>query len=102
MAAQDSDNTALESGLGSVGKPELEAESLVVDWDGPDDVANPINWPSHSRWAQIIMISVLGLVTYVASPLSFLDTRAHLGRLPLSGTWHLPCVLRESAVSLPT
>jgi len=31
MAAQDSDNTALESGLGSVGKPELEAESLVVD-----------------------------------------------------------------------
>ncbi len=67
-AAQDSDSTAVELGLASMEKAELEAENLLVDWDGPDDVASPVNWPARSRWAHIIMISILGLVTY-AHPL---------------------------------
>jgi hypothetical protein len=67
----------LESGPGSVGneKLELAVDDFVVDWNGPDDVANPINWPAQSRWAHIIMISVLGLVTYVF-PVPGLLTRA--------------------------
>jgi hypothetical protein len=44
--AQDSDNIALELDLADIEKPELQADSLLVDWDGPDDVSNPVNWPA--------------------------------------------------------
>lgn len=34
----------------------------IVDWDGPNDAANPINWPSRKRWAHIILVAILGLI----------------------------------------
>jgi hypothetical protein len=63
----DSDSTALESGPVKDSKVYLGADSLVVDWDGSDDVANPVNWPASSRWAHIIMISILGLIMYIST-----------------------------------
>jgi hypothetical protein len=39
----------------------------IVGWDGSGDAQNPHNWSSGKRWAHIILVSVLGLVTYVGS-----------------------------------
>lgn len=38
----------------------------VVDWDGPDDPANPMNWPARKKW---LIIAALGAVTFI-SPLA--------------------------------
>ena len=39
--------------------------ATLVDWDGPDDAANPVNWPSHKRWTHILTVALLGLIPYV-------------------------------------
>lgn len=38
-------------------------EACVVDWDGPNDTANPLNWSSGKKWAHIAMVALLPLVT---------------------------------------
>lgn len=45
----------------SYGEGEDES-AYLVDWEGPDDVANPYNWPSLKRWAHIIIVAILGLI----------------------------------------
>lgn len=39
----------------------------IVDWDGPDDPANPQNWSGTKKWAHIAVLSVLTLLTPLAS-----------------------------------
>jgi hypothetical protein len=39
------------------------ADANIVDWDAPDDAANPRNWPSRKRWAHVVLISILALIT---------------------------------------
>ncbi|KAK0644562.1 major facilitator superfamily domain-containing protein [Cercophora newfieldiana] len=39
----------------------------VVDWDGPDDVENPQNWPEKKKWALIAVMSIMTLVTPLGS-----------------------------------
>lgn len=34
----------------------------IVDWDGPDDPANPLNWPAKKKWS---IIAALGAVTFI-------------------------------------
>jgi hypothetical protein len=34
----------------------------IVDWDGPDDPANPLNWPMKKKWS---IIAALGAVTFI-------------------------------------
>nr|KMM72461.1 benomyl/methotrexate resistance protein [Coccidioides posadasii RMSCC 3488] len=34
-------------------------KSNIVDWDGPDDPQNPINWSSVRRWMTITIVSVV-------------------------------------------
>jgi len=50
---------ALEAALPSEGE---DATANIVDWDGPNDAADPINWPSRKRWAHIITVAILGLI----------------------------------------
>ena len=44
---------------------EKSDDSMVVDWDGPDDCENPRNWSSYQRQAHVVIISILALITYV-------------------------------------
>lgn len=39
----------------------------VVDWDGPDDLDNPMNWPKSRRLACVVLASALTFVTPLAS-----------------------------------
>ncbi|KAH9844481.1 Major Facilitator Superfamily [Teratosphaeria destructans] len=47
-----------------------ERDSNVVDWDGPNDPANPQNWTSSTKWMQIAIQSLLTLLTPLASSMS--------------------------------
>lgn len=39
----------------------------VVDWDGPDDPANPQNWASSRKWGLIAVLAAVTLVTPLGS-----------------------------------
>jgi hypothetical protein len=43
-------------------------DPFVVDWDGDDDPANPLNWPSRKKGLNILLLSCLTFVTYVEPP----------------------------------
>ena len=38
---------------------------LIVDFDGPDDPVNPVNWKTSYKWTAIILMSAITLVVYV-------------------------------------
>jgi MFS family permease len=37
----------------------------IVDWDGPDDPANPMNWPSARKFAAIGIVSLISMLSLV-------------------------------------
>ncbi|KAG6910339.1 hypothetical protein DXG01_011407 [Tephrocybe rancida] len=42
-------------------------DALLVDWDGPDDPANPKNWPYRRKWAATIVVSSFTFISPVSS-----------------------------------
>lgn len=50
-------------------KPEKYERTIsdpnIVDWDGPDDKANPRNWPKNKKLLNIGLVSLSVLYTYV-------------------------------------
>ncbi|TVY47732.1 Efflux pump [Lachnellula occidentalis] len=47
--------------------PEHAEDTHIVDWDGPDDPENPVNWPSLKRWTHIMLVSAANFLTGIAS-----------------------------------
>lgn len=52
------------------------ADPDLVDWDGPDDKANPQNWTVGKKWLHIVIVSLFALVTCVVA---FFSARAGVG-----------------------
>ena len=52
-----------------------EDDPNVVDWDGPDDPANPMNWSKSRKWSVVWLASALTFITYVclSHPLHILE-----------------------------
>jgi hypothetical protein len=42
---------------------EAEEDENVVDWDSPDDPENPLNWSRGKKWANIVTVSIITLIT---------------------------------------
>jgi hypothetical protein len=40
-------------------------DTNVVDWDGPEDPANPINWPLAKKIAAISIVSLITMLSQV-------------------------------------
>lgn len=40
---------------------ELDSE-LIVWWDGPEDLENPMNWSSTWKWVNICVISLISFI----------------------------------------
>lgn len=34
----------------------------IVDWDGPDDPDNPLNWPGRKSFGHVIIVAALSMV----------------------------------------
>lgn len=43
------------------------ADPDIVDWDGPEDLANPMNWSTGKKATMIFLLSLLTLITPLAS-----------------------------------
>lgn len=39
----------------------------IVDWDGPDDPENPMNWPKAKKWGAICIVSLITFLIPLAS-----------------------------------
>lgn len=48
---------------GVTGDKETEQDPNIVDWDGPDDQENPMNWPDKKKWLNVGVLSVLTILT---------------------------------------
>ncbi|USP79729.1 uncharacterized protein yc1106_07003 [Curvularia clavata] len=44
-----------------------QADPDIVDWDGPDDPENPLNWPAKKKWMLIANVSFMTLISPAAS-----------------------------------
>lgn len=53
----------VESGPDNVETSAEEKDPNVVDWDGPTDLENPMNWPDSKKWLNISILSIMTLVT---------------------------------------
>lgn len=40
---------------------EPDTNPNIIDWDGPDDPHNPLNWPSRSKVIQVVIVSLFTL-----------------------------------------
>ena len=38
-------------------------EPVIVDFDGPDDLENPKNWPEMKKWVNIVVLSFLTIIS---------------------------------------
>lgn len=50
---------------GSAVEEEKFKDPNVVDFDGPDDPENPMNWSSAKKTTAIVIISLMTLLSYV-------------------------------------
>lgn len=46
-----------------------ETDQQLVDFDGPQDGSNPINWSKGYKWTIVILLSTLNIVGYVSTML---------------------------------
>jgi hypothetical protein len=52
----------------SVPSQEIKAENdakdpNIVDWDGPDDPASPLNWTGKKKWTNGALLATMTLIT---------------------------------------
>lgn len=69
-SSDDEKEKDLESGrarfTGHQAKHEIPVDpntSIIVDWDGPDDPANPVNWSPGLKWANVVVVSAITFIT---------------------------------------
>jgi multidrug resistance protein len=55
------------SGDTSIQEPQEPRDPNLVDWDGPDDPANPQNWAASRKWGIIAALGAVTLITPLAS-----------------------------------
>lgn len=42
---------------------EISKEPNIVDFEGPDDVENPFNWPTKKKMRQLVLMSFNTFIT---------------------------------------
>ncbi|GLA61979.1 hypothetical protein AtubIFM55763_007195 [Aspergillus tubingensis] len=57
--------------------------AIVVDWNGPDDPECPRNWPKSRKWLNVLLISLQGTLSPIAS------TILTLGVFDIATEFHL-------------
>lgn len=67
LAVENREEKDVEAGSTSVDLDEpAPRDPNIVDWDGPDDPANPQNWSFGKKTVTVACVSGLTFVTYVS------------------------------------
>lgn len=56
-------------GKGGQADPDAVIDPATLDWDGPDDMDNPHNWPAWKKWYATMTVALLCLVVTMGSSL---------------------------------
>ncbi|RMZ73939.1 Major facilitator superfamily domain general substrate transporter [Pyrenophora seminiperda CCB06] len=56
-----------EATLSSDAPADPEQDPDLVDWDGPDDPKNPINWTARKKWSIVWSVGAVTLITPIGS-----------------------------------
>lgn len=69
MAVSNEADFKVEAGVDDTDltKPIDLKDPTVVDWDGPDDPVNPLNWPASRKNIHVAIVSIFTLTAYVIS-----------------------------------
>ncbi|KAG5652150.1 hypothetical protein H0H81_006134 [Sphagnurus paluster] len=73
MPHAERDDTSLTPTLDGKGAshnekaPQTDPDAVIVDWDGPNDPANPKNWAYRRKWAATIVVSSFTFISPVSS-----------------------------------
>lgn len=38
-------------------------DQRIIDWNGPDDPNNPMNWPESRKWVNLTVMSILSIIS---------------------------------------
>lgn len=49
-------------------QPAEPLDPNIVDWDGPNDPDNPLNWSTKKKWGHIAVLASITFLTYVSVP----------------------------------
>ncbi|CAG8224399.1 unnamed protein product [Penicillium salamii] len=66
MSSSSSSSNATPGKLESAALSEKVFDPNLVDWDGDNDPEHPRNWSTRTKWANIVIISILALITNMA------------------------------------
>ncbi|KAJ5753005.1 MFS transporter [Penicillium odoratum] len=66
MPSSSSSSSTTPGKLESAALSEQVFDPNLVDWDGDDDPENPRNWSTRTKWVNIVIISMLALITNMA------------------------------------
>jgi hypothetical protein len=66
-ASSESRDVSEQNSLPKEGAAAVIENPNLVDWDGPDDPKNPMNWSSIHKWTTIGLVSTITFVTYDTS-----------------------------------
>lgn len=66
-AIPDKQDLDLETGSTDINSqaPQSSTDPDVVDWNGPDDPKNPMNWPPRKKNTIVALISLITFITSV-------------------------------------
>ncbi|KAJ5427413.1 MFS transporter [Penicillium cf. griseofulvum] len=69
MAVSNDAYSEIEAGVDDIelSKPIELKDPNVVDWDGPDDPANPLNWPASRKNIHVAIVSIFTLTANLAA-----------------------------------
>jgi hypothetical protein len=65
---KDVEKHAAAGSVSSIDEPEeTVSDPNIVDFDGPDDLDNPLNWKPSKKWGMVLLISAITFLTPLAS-----------------------------------
>lgn len=70
---------------------EVPRDPNIVDWDGPDDPENPLNWTAKRKVTATISIALITFLTYDQISLSY-STTTNISHRPLGSSMFAPGV----------
>lgn len=66
VQARDGDPEKAAAGLASshreIGVRE-DKDQNIINWDGPDDPHNPVNWSARKKWTNVMLLAAMTLLT---------------------------------------
>ena len=57
-----SNHTNMDDHQGVDDSAQLKADPNIIDWNGPNDAANPQNWSKGTRIGHVALVSIITLI----------------------------------------